>query len=407
MLSSYQASIDWLFQQFPSYQNIGANAYKPGLERVELLLSKLGNPQRDLKIIHVAGTNGKGSTSSFMASCLTEQDEKVGLFTSPHIFDFRERIRVNGEKINEEFVLEFCNRIQNLNLDIEPSFFEITFAMAVSYFHAENCSICILETGMGGRLDATNIVSPLVSVITNIGFDHTQFLGNTYSEIATEKAGIIKRNTPVVIGETNSETKAVFLNTAKSQNAEIIFAEEKPLPKNCDLPLYQLKNLRTALKALEICGFKIDESLLENGLKNLYVNTGFFGRLTEISQNPRIILDVSHNLEGIKATLESIQYTISGKLFILYGASADKNVDEIISHFPKDAIIHLCQYKNELSLSFQQLELIKNKDKRIRIIFENVNSAIAEIKSQMTESDSLLVTGSFFLIADGEREGFR
>ena len=407
MLSSYQASIDWLFQQFPSYQNIGASAYKPGLERVELLLSKLGNPQRDLKIIHVAGTNGKGSTSSFMASCLTEQDEKVGLFTSPHIFDFRERIRVNGEKISEEFVLEFCNQIQNLNLEIEPSFFEITFAMAVSYFNSENCTICVLETGMGGRLDATNIVSPLVSVITNIGFDHTRFLGNTYSEIATEKAGIIKKNVPIVIGETNPETKTVFLNKAKSQNAEIIFAEEKPLPKNCDLPLYQLKNLRTALKALEICGFIIEEGLLENGLKNLYVNTGFFGRLTEISQNPRIILDVSHNLEGIKATLESIQYTISGKLFILYGASADKNVDEIISQFPNDATIHLCTFNNERSLSFEELKRIKNKDNRIDKVIENVNEAITEIKSQMTESDSLLVTGSFFLIADVEREGFR
>jgi dihydrofolate synthase/folylpolyglutamate synthase len=407
MSISYQAALDWLFKQFPSYQNIGASAYKPGLERVEQLLTELGNPHQNLKIIHVAGTNGKGSTSSYIASYLTEKSEKVGLFTSPHIFDFRERIRINGEKISEEFVLEFCNRIQNLNLDIEPSFFEITFAMAVSFFHSENCTICVLETGMGGRLDATNIVSPLVSVITNIGFDHTQFLGNTYSEIATEKAGIIKRNTPVVIGETNSETKAVFLNTAKSKNTEIIFAEEEPLPKNCDLPLYQLKNLRTALKALEICGFIIDKSLLEKSLKNLYVNTGFFGRLTEISQNPQIILDVSHNLEGIKATLESIQHTISGKLFILYGASADKNVEEIIYQFPVDAIIHLCKFANERSLSIKELKLLKNKDKRIDKVFENVNDAITEIQSKMTESDSLLVTGSFFLIADIEREGFR
>ena len=400
MLNSYQAAIDWLFQQFPSYQNIGASAYKPGLERVELLLTELGNPHQELKIIHVAGTNGKGSTSSYIASYLTEKGEKVGLFTSPHIFDFRERIRVNGEKISEEFVLEFCNQIQNLNLEIEPSFFEITFAMAVSYFHSENCSFCVLETGMGGRLDATNIANPIVSIITNIGFDHTQFLGNTYSEIATEKAGIIKKNVPVVIGETNPETKTVFLNKAKSQNAEIIFAEDDVLPEISDLPLYQLKNLRTALKAVEFCGFKIDESLLENGLKNLYFNTGFFGRLTEISENPNIILDVSHNLEGIKATLESIQDLQTGKLFILYGASADKNVEEIISNFPKDAIINLCQFKNERSLSFEELKRIKNKDNRIDKVIENVNEAITEIKFIMTENDTLLVTGSFFLIAD-------
>lgn len=402
MLNSYQAKIDWLFQQFPSYQNIGASAYKPGLERVELLLTELGNPHQELKIIHVAGTNGKGSTSSYIASYLTEKGEKVGLFTSPHIFDFRERIRVNGEKISEEFVLEFCNRIQNLNLEIEPSFFEITFAMAVSYFHSENCSFCVLETGMGGRLDATNIVNPIVSVITNIGFDHTQFLGNTYAEIAFEKAGIIKKNVPIVIGETNPETKTVFLNKAKSQNAEIIFAEDDVLPEIYNLPLYQLKNLRTVLKALEICGFIIDKRFLDQGLRNLHVNTGFFGRLTEISKTPRIILDVSHNLEGIKATLESIQHTISGKLFILYGASADKNVEEIISQFPVDGIIHLCKFSNERSLNFQQLELILNIDKRIRKVYENVNEAISEIKLIMAENDSLLVTGSFFLIADVE-----
>jgi dihydrofolate synthase/folylpolyglutamate synthase len=402
MLNSYQAAIDWLFKQFPSYQNIGTSAYKPGLERVEQLLSEVGNPHQNLKIIHVAGTNGKGSTSSFMASYLTEKSEKVGLFTSPHIFDFRERIRINGKKISEEFVVDFCVRIQNLNIEIEPSFFEITFAMAVSYFYSENCSICVLETGMGGRLDATNIVNPQVSIITNIGFDHTQFLGNTYSEIATEKAGIIKKNTPAVIGETNSQTKTVFLNTAKVQNAEIIFAEEEPLAKNCNLPLYQLKNLRTALKALEICGYTVEQILLEKALKNLYTNTGFFGRLTEISQNPKIILDVSHNSDGIKATLESIQYSRTGNLFILYGASADKNAEEIISQFPSNSVIHLCQFKNERTLSFQQLEQIQNKDKRIRVIFKNVNEAIAEIKLKMGEKDMLLVTGSFFLIADFE-----
>ena len=281
MLNSYQAAIDWLFKQFPSYQNIGTSAYKPGLERVELLLTELGNPHQELKIIHVAGTNGKGSTCSYLASYLTETGEKVGLFTSPHIYDFRERIRVNGEKISKEFVLEFCNKIQNLNLEISPSFFEITFAMALAYFNQEACTICVIETGLGGRLDATNVIKPLVCIITNIGFDHTQFLGNTYSEIATEKAGIIKERIPVIIGETNPETKNVFLEVSKNKNAEIHLAENEQLPSGINLPLYQQKNLRSALKALEIIEFQVDYEILNRSITNLHFNTGYFGTQLE------------------------------------------------------------------------------------------------------------------------------
>ena len=400
MLNSYQAAIDWLFKQFPSYQNIGTSAYKPGLERVELLLTELGNPHQELKIIHVAGTNGKGSTCSYLASYLTETGEKVGLFTSPHIYDFRERIRVNGEKISKEFVLEFCNKIQNLNLEIEPSFFEITFAMAVSYFHSENCSFCVLETGMGGRLDATNIANPLVSIITNIGFDHTQFLGNTYSEIATEKAGIIKERIPVIIGETNPETKNVFLEVSKNKNAEIHLAENEQLPSGINLPLYQQKNLRSALKALEIIGFQVDSEILHRSLTNLNFNTGYFGRLTKIQEEPRIFIDVSHNKEGLMATIESITNTLDGQLHILFGASSDKNVEEMLACFPVNSKIHLCTFKNERSLSLTQLEELKNSDTRVKAIFNEINNGLIEITNQITVKDTLLVTGSFFLISD-------
>jgi dihydrofolate synthase/folylpolyglutamate synthase len=403
MLSSYQASIDWLFERFPSYQNIGAQAYKPGLERVEQLLSEVGNPHKELKIIHVAGTNGKGSTCSYLASYLTETEEKVGLFTSPHIFDFQERIRINGKKISAEFVVDFCNRIQKLNIEIEPSFFEITFAMAVSYFRFENCSICVLETGMGGRLDATNIVNPLVSVITNIGFDHTQFLGNTYAEIATEKAGIIKERIPIIIGETNSETKNVFLEVSKNKNAEIHFAENEKLPSGISLPLYQQKNLRSALKALELIGVQVDSEILNRSLTNLHFNTGYFGRLTQIQDKPRIFIDVSHNKEGLLATIESITNSLDGQLNILFGASSDKNIEEMLACFPVNSKINLCTFKNERSLSLAQLEKLKSSDSRVRTFFNDINAGIKNILSTMEGNDTLLVTGSFFLISDLDR----
>jgi dihydrofolate synthase/folylpolyglutamate synthase len=307
---------------------------------------------------------------------------------------------VNGEKISKEFVLEFCNKIQNLNLEIEPSFFEITFAMAVSYFHSENCSFCVLETGMGGRLDATNIANPLVSIITNIGFDHTQFLGNTYSEIATEKAGIIKERIPVIIGETNPETKNVFLEVSKNKNTEIHLAENEQLPSGINLPLYQQNNLRSALKALEIIGFQVDSEILHRSLTNLNFNTGYFGRLTKIQEEPRIFIDVSHNKEGLMATIESITNTLDGQLHILFGASSDKNVEEMLACFPVNSKIHLCTFKNERSLSLTQLEELKNSDTRVKAIFNEINNGLIEITNQITVKDTLLVTGSFFLISD-------
>jgi dihydrofolate synthase/folylpolyglutamate synthase len=406
MLNSYQAAIDWLFKQFPSYQKIGAPAYKPGLDRVFCLLNDLGNPENELKFIHVAGTNGKGSTCSYLASYLTETGEKVGLFTSPHIYDFRERIRINGNQISEEFVVSFCNKIIESKLEISPSFFELTFAMALAYFNQEACSICVIETGLGGRLDATNVIKPLVSIITNIGFDHTQFLGNTYSEIATEKAGIIKERIPVIIGETNPETKNVFLEVSKNKNAEIHLAENKQLPSGINLPLYQQKNLRLARKALEIIGFQVDSEILNRSLTHLHINTGYFGRLTKIQEEPRIFIDVSHNKEGLMATIESISNSLDGQLHILFGASSDKNVEEMLACFPVNSIIHLCTFKNERSLSLSQLEELKKSDSRVQTIFNDINNGLSEISGQTQKKDTLLVTGSFFLISDINRNKF-
>jgi dihydrofolate synthase/folylpolyglutamate synthase len=402
MLNNYEEAIHWLFQQFPSYQNIGASAYKPGLERVESLLFTLGNPEKGLKFIHVAGTNGKGSTSSYIASYLTESDEKVGLFTSPHIFDFRERIRINGNKISENHVVAFCNKIINANLEFEPSFFEITFAMAISYFNLEKCSYCVIETGLGGRLDATNVIAPLISVITNIGLDHTQFLGNTITEIATEKAGIIKVKTPVVIGESNLETKNVFESIALKNSTEIYFAENEQLPKTDFLPKYQQRNLRTAIKALNIIGIEIENEILLKSIDNLFNNTGLFGRMTQINKDPNVILDVSHNQDGIKATLNALSSKIEGNFHVIIGASSDKNLSEMIDYFPQNALINLCKFKNERSFNLEQLNSFKSGNSRIIRVFNNVNSGISELKKTMTSIDTLLITGSFFLIADVE-----
>lgn len=400
MLNNYEEAIQWLFKQFPSYQNIGAQAYKPGLENVRILLNRFNNPQNQLNLIHVAGTNGKGSTSSYISSYLTETGEKVGLFTSPHIYDFRERIRINGIKISELNVVEFCNQIIEAKLEFEPSFFEITFAMAINYFHQEKCSYCVIETGLGGRLDATNIISPKISIITNIGIDHTQFLGQTIKEIATEKAGIIKEKTPIVIGEFTSETKIVFEQIALRNNAKLLFAENEKLPLINGVSNYQLKNLRTALVSLKAIGIKIDNEQVQVSIHNLFKNTGLFGRLTEISKSPRIILDVSHNQDGIKATLNHLMNEIDGDFYVILGASSDKNLNEMIAYFPKNAIINLCEFKNERSYTFNELLNIQVENPQITNVFKNINIGIKEIKKQLTDNDTLLVIGSFFLIAD-------
>lgn len=398
--NKYEASINWLFEQFPSYQFKGASAYKPGLENTLSLLQSFDNPHEKLKFIHVAGTNGKGSTCSFLTSFLVEKNEKVGLFTSPHIYDFRERIRVNGIKIDQEFVIDFCQKVKEINLDFSPSFFEITLAMALCYFQQEKCSIVVLETGLGGRLDATNVVKPLISVITNIGLDHTQFLGETLEAIAFEKAGIIKNETSVVIGERQIETTAVFEKKAEEQNAQVFFAQEFQLPFEIKLAGYQHKNLKTALVTLSLLSYSIDEELIENAITNLRRNSGLFGRLEIARKNPTVILDVSHNKEGIEATLNSLNLGDNEKLMILLGASQDKAIEKMLALFPESSVIHLCTFKNERSQTFDKLLEIKKLYPKIQAIHKDVNQAIEQILPTLNKQDTLLVIGSFFLISD-------
>lgn len=394
--NAYQQKIEWLFSRFPSYQHLGAQAYKPGLERVFSLLDLFQIKPAQIPSIHIAGTNGKGSTAAYCASLLQEKKCTVGLFTSPHIFDFSERIRVNGIPISEDFVIAFCEQYEGLNANIDASFFELTFAMALLYFQAKNCDFIVIETGLGGRLDATNVLLPKVSVITNIGFDHQEFLGDTLELIATEKAGIIKKNTPVIIGERQIATQKVFTETAQNQHAPLYFAEEQE--NVCqDLPLegYQIKNFKTALLALEKIGFYYTSSQQLNAIKKLKEHTGFFGRLEILQQQPTIILDVSHNTAGITATLPLIQQQCKGQLYILYGAAKDKDAQQILSFFPSNAHISACLFTNPRSKTAADW-----RNLGIDSIFDNIETAIKQLKMKMTNTDLLWITGSFFLISD-------
>jgi dihydrofolate synthase/folylpolyglutamate synthase len=399
--NAYNEATTWLFSRFPSYQNIGASAYKPGLERVELLLDKLELDAKNIPSIHIAGTNGKGSTAAFCASMLQETGLRVGLFTSPHIFDFSERIRINGQVIDQDFVVEFCERIQSQLPNLDASFFELTFAMALAYFQAENCDWLVIETGLGGRLDATNVILPKLSIITNIALDHQEFLGNTIQEIASEKAGIMKKNVPVLIGEKNPETLGLFISSATATGAPIYFSEDFTMPAYLGEGYsgYTLKNLRNACAALQILGMTVKPEQFNTALKNLKKNTGHFGRFECLHEQPLVIADVSHNIDGILATLPMIQEKLKGELYILYGAAKDKNAREILDLFPKNAKVAACTFQNLRSKTkedWQELGLEK--------IFADINFAKNEIQRQMHPNDLLWITGSFFLIADLKQE---
>ena len=394
--SAYQACIEWLFERFPSYQHLGSSAYKPGLDRVEQLLDLLEIDKLQIPCIHIAGTNGKGSTAAYCASLLQEKGLKVGLFTSPHIFDFSERIRVNGKPIPAKEVIFFCKQYQSLLKSVDASFFELTFAMALQYFELQKCDYLVIETGMGGRLDATNILLPKVSIITNIGLDHQGFLGNSLAAIAQEKAGIIKSNTPVVVGEKSSSIRAIFEKQSNALNAPLTFADDFQLALELDiLKGYQINNFKAAMAALDMIGFKFSISEQTDALENLKDHTGFFGRLETWQDSPKIIIDVSHNAAGIQASIPLIKQACSGQLFIIYGASKDKDSKEICCLFPKEATLAACVFSNPRSKS-----RLDWKNLGIETIFDDLASAISTIEQKMKVDDLLWITGSFFLLSD-------
>lgn len=395
-----------MFHQFPAYQVIGSKAYKPTLENIQRILEFLDNPERDLKFVHVAGSNGKGSTCSMISAALSEAGHRVGLYTSPHIEDYRERIRINGECIDKEYVLEFVERIRKHTFDFNPSFFEITFALSLEYFKAQSCDICVIETGLGGRLDATNVISPLVSAITTISLEHTNILGNTLEEIAMEKAGIIKQNTPAVIGNVSPSLLELFQQVCKERNSHF-HSVDSSLEVPANFPLlgsYQHSNFRTAttvLNQLNECGIESTPENLINGLHKLYELTGYRGRLQVVQQSPRTIIDVSHNPEGIAATFSTVlPLTKEGTLHVIFGTSADKDIASILNVIPSAVSMNCCEFSNPRSAKLNDLITIFNNNDRKANFFENLEEAHNHVQNIAKQEDTILIIGSFFLISD-------
>ena len=395
-----------MFSQLPMYQTQGASAYKKDLTNTILLSKHLSHPERDLKCIHVAGTNGKGSTSHLLASVLQEAGYKVGLYTSPHLKDYRERIKINGEEISEEFVWKFISKNKSFFEENQLSFFEMTVGLTFAYFKKEKTDINIIEVGMGGRLDSTNIIKPLVSAITNIGFDHTQFLGNTLEAIAFEKAGIIKNDTPIVIGEYTLETKNVFLNKAKETNSEIFFASDliaETYPSEL-LGDYQIQNKKTVLQTIKILQsqneFKISEENIKNGFQKVIKNTGLQGRWQQLKDNPKVICDTAHNSHGLKIVLNQIQNEKFEQLHIVLGVVNDKDLNEILPLFPKNAKYYFCKPNIPRGLNAGILQK-KAADFQLNgKVYNSISNAYQEALKSSTKKDFIYIGGSTFVVAE-------
>ncbi|MEP7141371.1 MAG: folylpolyglutamate synthase/dihydrofolate synthase family protein [Ferruginibacter sp.] len=433
---TYQQTIDYLYAQLPMFSRIGAAAYKEDLHNTIALCNALDNPEKKFKSIHIAGTNGKGSTSHMLAASLQQAGYKTGLYTSPHLKDFRERIKINGEMVSEGFIVEFVLRTKILSEQIQPSFFELTVAMAFDYFAQRQVDIAVIETGLGGRLDSTNIITPILSIITNIGYDHMNILGDTLEKIAFEKAGIIKPSIPVVIGEYINETKAVFVNKATACNAPIYFAEDEYQISNvhattrqlqCDVKstgrnetenfsldlngLYQTKNLRTFLCAESLLikqGFMITKEVEKFALANVKKLTGLQGRWDVIAEKPLVVLDVAHNEDGIRQVLEQAAYyrqpvndgTGKNNLHFVIGVVKDKEVSKILSLLPKNAYYYFTAAHIPRALSTGDLKA-KAVEYGLRgNSFDDVNEAISAAKQQSGQDDLIIVFGSVFLVGE-------
>ncbi len=393
-----------MFSKLPMFQNIGSSAYKKDLNNIIKLSSHLNNPHRSFKSIHIAGTNGKGSTAHMISSILQQSKYKVGLYTSPHLVDFRERIKINGVMIKKKFVTDFIKENINFFDENRFSFFEMTVGMAFEYFKQNSIDIAVIEVGMGGRLDSTNIISPEISVITNISFDHTQFLGDTIEEIAKEKAGIIKNNIPVIIGENKNNVSEIFKAIAKEKKSEISFSDEMTQKEyECDLKgSYQKNNIRTSINAINSLvksGYNINEKNIIDGLKNVIRNTGIRGRWEILGNDPLIICDAAHNKDALSIVINDLKSTKCRIHFVL-GFVNDKSVDSIIGLFPESAKFYFTRPDIERGLDELELKKLFNSKNRIGESFKNVKEALKSAIRKSNKNDLIFVGGSTFVVAE-------
>ncbi|MBQ3605796.1 MAG: bifunctional folylpolyglutamate synthase/dihydrofolate synthase [Muribaculaceae bacterium] len=421
-MKEYNDAIEFLYTSMPMFQRVGASAYKPGLDTVKLLDEKFGTPHKNYLTIHIAGTNGKGSTAHTLAAILQSAGYRVGLYTSPHLVDFRERIRVNGRMISRDAVVDFVNRYRAMSLECYPSFFELTMTMAFEYFAREKVDIAVIETGLGGRLDSTNIITPILSVITNISFDHTAFLGNTLESIASEKAGIIKPSVPVVIGEAQGSVREVFLQKANEQRAPIYFAEDvapfdsiEPLQ---DGLLYkntpygdiigelmgdcQPKNAATILTALPLlaeCGIKVSAQSVKDGFAHVGSLTGLMGRWMTLHRNPHVVCDTGHNVGGWQYLSRRLK-SIDGTLHMIIGFVNDKDVSHILEMMPKTARYYLTNAQIERAMPVDQLAEIAAECGLVGSQYPSVEDAYKAALANATPSDTIFIGGSTFIVAD-------
>ena len=402
---TYDEVIDWIYNALPMFQNIGAGAYKPGLESTLSIMEHVGNPHYGLKTIHVAGTNGKGSTSHLLASILMEAGYKVGLYTSPHLLDFRERIRVDGQMVEKEYVRDFVEKNYDFFKERSFSFFEMTTAMAFSYFKDRGVDVAVIETGLGGRLDSTNVITPMLSIITNIALDHTALLGDTREEIAMEKAGIIKRGVPVIVGEADDRVRPVFERVAMENNACLHLVKVREGWNRYECPLggvYQRFNISTAITSCEVLKgrLNITSQHICDGIKNVVKNTHLQGRWQVVRKNPLVVCDTGHNVNGVSEVVNQLKDTHCDTLHIVIGMVGDKDIDGVLQLMPKEAVYYFTQASVRRAMMGGEL-----REKALGVglcgdSYECVADAVRAALSSARENDMVYIGGSTFVVAD-------
>lgn len=405
---TYQETLAYLYASQPAFHIIGGAAYKPGLDNIIRLLERLGNPHKQIRTIHIAGTNGKGSTSHLIAAVLQESGYKTGLFTSPHLVDFSERIRINGQAISETDVIDFVEKHKDLMEEIKPSFFENSFAMAMDYFARQQVDVAVIEVGLGGRLDSTNVIEPDLCVITNIGFDHIEFLGNTLPLIAGEKAGIIKSNIPVVIGETQAECASVFIKKAQETNSSITFADQQVSPDwesyRCELHGdYQSHNKQTAFVAVEKLrelGYSIPEDAVRNAYAHVCTITGLKGRWQTLSTHPITICDTGHNAHGLHCVGKQLNQYPCKELHIVFGMVKDKDIDQALSMMPQKAHYYFTQASTPRALPAEELQMMAQRHGLQGNAYSSIEDAYYKAKSIANNDDLIFIGGSNYVVGE-------